>query len=113
MPWSALYNEVLVGGVTARKLKDDKGEHYLYIMTICVLAAYRTRGIGSQLLQKMEESAKEDKEIAFIELHVQQGNDEALKFYLKHGYTNEQLVENYYQKVTPAAAHRLRKTIVH
>jgi ribosomal protein S18 acetylase RimI-like enzyme len=109
----ALYNEVLVGGITTRKLQDKEGKTYLYIMTIGVLSAYRGRGIGTQLLQKVEEQAKADKDVSYIELHVQQGNDDALAFYAKHGYNNIELVENYYQKVTPSAAHRLTKTVTH
>lgn len=82
-------------------------------MTIGVLSAYRGRTIGAQLLKKVEEQAEEDKSIDYIELHVQVGNDDALSFYAKHGYTNVELVENYYQKVTPASAHRLTKSVTH
>lgn len=82
-------------------------------MTISVLAAYRGRGIGSNLLKKVEEQAVADKDISYIELHVQKGNDDAINFYEKQGYKNIELVENYYQKVQPAAAHRLTKDIVH
>ena len=103
-----------MGGVTARKLQNaETGSYYLYIMTIGVLAAYRGRGIGAQLLQKVEEQAKADKSVAYIELHVQEGNNDALAFYGKHGYEKKELVENYYQKVKPSSAHRLTKEITH
>ena len=82
-------------------------------MTIGVLAAYRGRGIGSQLLEKVEAQAAADKDIEYIELHVQLGNDDAVNFYTKHGYTNVELVEGYYQKVSPSSAHRLTKSVSH
>lgn len=83
----------------------------MYIMTISVLPVYRSRGIGGALLKKLEAAATADKDIAYLELHVQTGNDEALKFYDKHEYKNIELIEEYYQKVKPASAHRLTKEI--
>jgi len=82
-------------------------------MTIGVLAAYRGRGIGRQLLEKVEKQAEEDKDVSYIELHVQLGNDDAVVFYTKHGYTNVELVDQYYQKVTPASAYRFTKNVQH
>lgn len=82
-------------------------------MTVTVLPVYRSRGIGSTLLKKLETYAASDKSISYIELHVQTGNDEALKFYEKHDYKNIELVEDYYKKVKPASAHRLTKEVTH
>lgn len=81
-------------------------------MTICVLPVYRSRGIGGTLLKKLEDHAAADKEVAYLELHVQTGNDDAIKFYEKHGYKNIELVEDYYKKVKPASAHRLTKEVI-
>lgn len=92
-------------------MKNSEGKTYMYIMTICVLPVYRSKGIGGALLKKLEAAAVADKDISYLELHVQTGNDDALKFYEKHEYKNIELVEDYYQKVKPTSAHRLTKEI--
>jgi hypothetical protein len=43
---TALYNELVVGGVACRLEDREDGKSDLYIMTLSVLAAYRRRGVG-------------------------------------------------------------------
>ena len=47
--------------------------------------------------------------IGRIWLHVQVGNDVALKFYEGFGFKNTGTVENYYKRVKPADAYILEK----
>ena len=66
-----------------------------YIQTIEVLPEMRGRGIGNELLRRIEESAR-DKDARVIWLHVDSQNAGAIRLYESHGYTCEGRKENYY-----------------
>jgi N-alpha-acetyltransferase 50 len=83
----------------------------MYIMTINVLAAYRRKGVASALLKYVLEKATKDDRINEIFLHVQTSNEEAKIFYISHGFTEENIIENYYTRVEPTSAFLLRKEI--
>jgi ribosomal protein S18 acetylase RimI-like enzyme len=58
----------------------------LYIMTLAVLAAYRGREVGTQLIQSVLDhyEAHKDDEFASVDviaLHVQISNNDAIRFY--------------------------------
>jgi N-alpha-acetyltransferase 50 len=77
----------------------------LYIMTLGVLPAYRERGIGGQLLRYILKAALESPDAAGVRevyLHVQVGNDDALSFYIHHGFNVKGRLWNYYRKIQPA-----------
>lgn len=84
----------------------------MYIMTLGVLATYRERGVGSQLLRHALDTATRPPVAANVEevyLHVQVGNDAALSFYMRHGFEVKKRLVNYYRKLDPADCYYVRK----
>ncbi|GLB37632.1 putative acetyltransferase (GNAT) domain containing protein [Lyophyllum shimeji] len=82
------YNDIPVGTICCRlETKDD--EVKLYLMTMGVLAPYRSRSLGSQSLQLILASAAAHRKpkINKVYLHVQVSNHDAKKFYERHGFT--------------------------
>ncbi len=74
---------------------QDAGEPIAYIETIEVLPAHRSHGAGSQLLTCIEDSAR-SANAGWIWLHVDAGNEGAIRLYEAHGYGCEGTEENYY-----------------
>ncbi len=74
---------------------------------------YRSRGIGSQSLQHLIDAAAAHTKpkITAIYLHVQVSNDEAKRFYERHGFKETGLYENYYKKIAPHDAWILQRDI--
>lgn len=103
----AYYNDIIVGSITW-KYDHCKDERNVYIMTINVLDAYKRNGIGSQLLNELIRLHKDMKEIKYINLHVQICNEIAKNFYLKNGFENVRMIENYYTDIEPKEAYYLR-----
>ena len=66
-----------------------------YIQTIEVLPAMRGRGIGNELLRRIEESVR-DRGARAIWLHVDSQNAGAIRLYESHGFACEGRKENYY-----------------
>ena len=91
----------------------------IYIMTLGVLAAYRGRTIGAQLIQSIldyfENHMGDDpdlKDVVEISLHVQISNDDAIKFYTqKFGFEKGEMVENYYRRIDPPHCYKLYKKL--
>jgi len=114
----AYWNGLVVGAVCTR-VEDilDSENQRLYIMTLGVLAAYRGRGAGSQLIQSVldyYESEKYDslKNVTEICLHVQINNQDAIKFYTERfGFIKGYMVENYYRRIDPPHCYLLYKTL--
>ncbi|ETW80833.1 hypothetical protein HETIRDRAFT_452321 [Heterobasidion irregulare TC 32-1] len=106
------YNDVPVGTICCRfETKDEATE--LYLMTMGVLAPYRSLGIGSKSLELVLQAAAAHTkpQITRIYLHVQVSNDAAKQFYERHGFTEASVVEEYYKKITPSSAWLLEKFI--
>ncbi len=80
----------------------------LYILILGVLKPYRRYHIGATLLEDAINEAKKDKTLQYIYLHVQVGNQVALKFYDKFGFENKETIENYYTNIQPADCHLLK-----
>jgi N-alpha-acetyltransferase 50 len=115
----AYCNGFVVGAMCARVEELPGGGHRLYIMTLAVLAAYRGRGIGSELLQSVLDHCQGGCErtgtvpIAKIVLHVQISNADAIHFYTnKFGFSQGDIVENYYRRIDPPHCYVLYKDIV-
>lgn len=66
-----------------------------YIQTIEVLPAMRGRGVGRELLRRIEDSARA-RGAGAIWLHVDPQNTGAIRLYESHGYACEGRKENYY-----------------
>ncbi|KAI0745757.1 acyl-CoA N-acyltransferase [Earliella scabrosa] len=106
------YNDIPIGTMCCRvEVKD--GVAKLYLMTLGVLAPYRSRGIGSQSLQHLLDTAAAHARprIAAIYLHVQVSNSDAKRFYERHGFKEVGVFENYYKKIVPHDAWILQRDI--
>lgn len=96
----AYRQDTLVGAISARI--DPNHPRRLYIMTLAVLAAYRGRGIGSQLLQSLLDYCESHPDIDDVILHVQTSNTDAIRFYTERfGFTQGERIENYYKRIDP------------
>ncbi|KDQ53464.1 hypothetical protein JAAARDRAFT_161507 [Jaapia argillacea MUCL 33604] len=108
------YNDIPVGTICCR-MEIKNGQTRLYLMTMGVLAPYRSLGLGSQSLEAvMSAAASTSKpQLASIYLHVQVGNDAAKRFYERHGFTEVARHENYYKKIEPRDAWILERVFTH
>jgi ribosomal protein S18 acetylase RimI-like enzyme len=111
--------------------EDDEDDGELWIMTLAVLAPYRSQGIGSRLLQSLlracctsSETGRRQQQlhggggdrgrtITRIRLHVQTSNEDAIRFYTaKFGFVHDGTVTNYYPRLDPPDCHLLVKKIL-
>lgn len=72
-----------------------------YIATIEVLPAFRGRGIGAELMRRLEGSANAERAI-LIWLHVDSENAPAMRLYERLGYENWGRADHYYARNRPA-----------
>ena len=115
----AFFSGYVVGAACARleTIEKEGDRQRLYIMTLGVLAAYRGRGIGTQLIQSILDHYEENKEGVFgcvveISLHVQISNEDAIKFYTERfGFVKGEMVENYYRRIDPPHCYLLYKKL--
>ena len=73
-----------------------------YIATLEVLPEFRSRGIGAELLRRLEGSANAERAVK-IWLHVDAENTAAIRLYERMGYQNTGRADNYYARNRPAA----------
>lgn len=95
---SAAWMAELDGAVVAFAVVEwgrRRGEIMAYIPTIEVLAEQRRRGLGRELLRKLEASAQAAG-AGSIWLHVADRNDGAIRLYEAEGYLWQGRQENYY-----------------
>ncbi len=79
-------NNEIVGYLTINKLYDSvKNIKYCYINYVCVKKEYRNLGIGTKLLQKVDEICRENN-ISYIELTSNGSRIEAQNLYKKMGF---------------------------
>ncbi|PPQ99441.1 hypothetical protein CVT24_005248 [Panaeolus cyanescens] len=103
------YNDIPVGTICCRQETVD-GQNVLYLMTMGILAPYRSRKLGSQTLSAILTAAAAHKpKVDKIYLHVQVSNEDAKRFYESHDFKEIRVHENYYKKITPADAWVLEK----
>ncbi|OAX41069.1 N-acetyltransferase NAT13 [Rhizopogon vinicolor AM-OR11-026] len=102
------YNDVPVGIICCRLENKD-----LYLMTMGVLAPYRSRQLGSETLKRIIKAAASHSKpkIRRIYLHVQTSNTEAKNFYEKNGFKEVGIKEDYYKKIVPRDAWILERVI--
>eukprot|EP00127_Corallochytrium_limacisporum_P000414 Clim_evm109s11 gene=Clim_evmTU109s11 len=102
----AFYQDIVVGGVVAKP--TDEG---LCIMTLGCLGPYRQLGVGKKMLDWIMEQAENNKSVTRVYCQVQKGNDAAIKFYGKAGFTQCGTLPNYYKRVEPSEALVFEKKI--
>jgi len=106
------YNDIPVGTFCCRiePYPDDSAKYKLYIMTMGILAPYRSRGVGAKALRYIIDTAyatKEDKKSSTAKplhsmyMHVQTSNIDARRFYEKHGFTETGKIDHYYKRLEP------------
>ncbi|KAG1867377.1 N-acetyltransferase NAT13 [Suillus subluteus] len=102
------YNDVPVGNICCRLENKD-----LYLMTMGVLAPYRSKQLGSQALKRVIKAAASHSKpkIRRIYLHVQVSNTDAKRFYERHGFKEVGIKEDYYKKIMPRDAWILERII--
>ncbi|KAI0766474.1 N-acetyltransferase NAT13 [Irpex lacteus] len=107
------YNDIPVGTFCCR-LETNGDQAKLYVMTMGVLAPYRSRGLGAQSLEHIIQAATAHAkpQVKSIYLHVQTSNDAAKKFYERHGFKEVAVAENYYKKIVPHEAWVLEREVV-
>lgn len=69
----------------------------LYIESLAVLPAYRGKGVGSKLLEWIIKQTKE-RFVHEIALHVHVDNKEAIEWYKKKGFQQQEVVKDYYKQ---------------
>ena len=103
----------IVGAVCSRVGEEAGGRLQLYIMPVAVLAPYRGKGIGTQLIESVLEYCNQHN-IEEVSLHVQISNDDAIRFYMsKFQFVMGELVENYYRRIDPPHCYHLYKKLDH
>jgi len=83
----------------------DEEQFDLIIMTIGVLAQYRSEGVGSVMMRHILSVAKHDDRIQSIYLHVKVDNELAIQFYERFGFAVKELKKNYYVRMEPPDAY--------
>jgi ribosomal protein S18 acetylase RimI-like enzyme len=94
--WIAEENGLLAGFAVI-DWAEEPGAIIAYIQTIEVDPEHRKKGIGSELLRRVEDSARTARAI-LIWLHVDALNDSAIRLYRAHGYRTEGRQEHYYAR---------------
>ncbi|MCL4334867.1 MAG: ribosomal protein S18-alanine N-acetyltransferase [Candidatus Thermoplasmatota archaeon] len=87
----ALDNGRIVGYIVALLLDGSSSD----IESIAVDPESSRRGIGTTLLLAMEEQLRVMGVVKSY-LEVRENNNEAIRFYIKHGYKTVQFLKNYY-----------------
>lgn len=106
----AYWRGTIVGAICTRISDAEDGDgKKLYIMTLAVLAAYRGRGIGSQLLRSVLDHS-EQRGMREIFLHVHVSNQDAIRFYTERfGFEQGELLRDYYRRLDPPHCYLLSK----
>mmetsp|Transcript_66498 Transcript_66498/g.77165 ORF Transcript_66498/g.77165 Transcript_66498/m.77165 type:complete len:160 (+) Transcript_66498:32-511(+) len=106
----AFYNDILVGAISCREETKDN-EKCLYILILGVLEPYRRYKVGSKLIEEVLKIVEGRKDLKYIYLHTQVGNETALKFYKKYGFEVTETLKDYYHDIQPADCHILKKNL--
>ncbi|EPY29024.1 acetyltransferase [Strigomonas culicis] len=109
----AYFHDLLIGSINCRLEPTDEEEtHKLYIMTITVLEPYRRMKVGSHLLRRIMDMALHEARfrVSEVALNVQVGSP-ALHFYESFGFTEVELVKDYYTDLDVKDAYLLHKVV--
>jgi len=102
--WIAEEDGSLVGFAIA-ELTRRAEQNEAYVQTIEVLFEQRCRGVGGELLNRLEASAHSVTAVS-IWLHVDAANSGAIRLYEAHGYLCEGRQENFYTQGNAALIYR-------
>jgi ribosomal protein S18 acetylase RimI-like enzyme len=86
-----------VAGFSVADFTTEVDRIFAYIQTIEVAPAHRNQGIGTELLSRMEDSARAAG-ATVIWLHVDRENDAAIHLYQARGYRHQGSQEHYYDR---------------
>ena len=86
-----------MAGFAIADLKAGTKSPAAYIQTIEVIAERRGRGVGGELIKRIEKSAR-DAGARAIWLHVDTQNAAAIRLYESHGYEMQRRAEDYYPR---------------
>ena len=100
--WLAFAQSDFMAGFAIVEWSRQTGAIVAYIATIEVLPEFRGRGIGVELMQRLEGSARAAG-AAMIWLHVDLDNAPAIHLYERLGYRKTGRAENFYPRNRPAA----------
>ncbi|KAI9765933.1 MAG: hypothetical protein M1840_007074 [Geoglossum simile] len=85
----------------------------LYILTLCVLAPYRSLGLASHLLEGVVRMCARGACGGGVYAHVWEANEEARRWYRTRGFWEEEgRVEGYYRRLRPQGAVVVRRALV-
>lgn len=107
----AYMDGTLVGAIMCRLEAQKSGEARLYIVSLGVLAPYRSLGIGSWLLERSLAACSGDPNVPEAALHVHAGDEEAQGWYLKRGFSIKERIPHYYKRLEPPDALLLTRRI--
>ena len=99
--WIATEKNQMLGFAVVEWVQQITGV-IAYIATIEVLPEFRGRGIGAELLRRLEGSANAERAITMW-LHVDAENASAIRLYERLGYRNTGRADHYYARNRPAA----------
>jgi [ribosomal protein S18]-alanine N-acetyltransferase len=89
-------DEGIQGFVIADRFRSRRGAHSMgRIITIDVAPEAQRSGVGTLLLDSIEKQLKEA-ECDYVSLEVAVDNQQALRFYKKHGYSVLKVLPRYY-----------------
>lgn len=106
--WIAEENGRMAGFAIVEGIRKSIGAA-AYILTLEVLPEFRHRGIGSELLRCVEDSARVAN-AATLGLHVDATNAGAIRLYEAHGFRCEGREENFYP---PGRAALIYRKVLH
>jgi len=92
--WISEEDRQMTGFAIVNWAQQDKQTH-AYIQTLEVAPAHRKRGIATELLHRLESSARTAGATS-INLHVAESNTPAIYIYKAHGYQPRDKEEDYY-----------------
>ncbi len=94
------------GGVAGYVITEVRPSGKGVVVSIAVDSKHRRKGFGSLLLLKALETLRRD--VKEVELQVGVSNEAAQRFYLKHGFGIEGILNHYYPNGEDAYVMRLR-----
>ena len=87
-------------------------QQQMYIQTLVLLSPYRGRGIATLLLDTVVcEAVKCSDIVTSVYAHVWEANQEGLEWYIKRGFTVEEIQVGYYKRLKPGGARVVRRMI--